>query len=877
MRLSSWATTERDEQRLREEIEEHLALQTDDNLRAGVPPVEAQRQAVLKFGGMEAIKERYRDQRSLPFFETLLQDVRYGIRILRSSPAFTVVAVLSLALGIGANTAMFSIVDAVLLRPLPYADPSRLVMIWEQDEQGNRDNATYSTWHDWRAQSKSFDDLALMGSWQPTLTGNGDPENITGERVTNNFFRTLGVRPMLGRDFRPEEDTPKTSNVVMLSYELWKRRFGADPNICGSTISLNQASYVVAGVLPPQFPSLLRQGLAMNAPEIYRVLGYDVSSDSACRTCHHLLAIGRLKTGVTRAQAEAEMSGIQAGLMKLYPKEYASSGITIQPLAEHIVGKVAPTLRLLLAAVGFVLLLACVNLANLMLARSVSRGREISIRLALGASCARVIRQLLTENCLLTALAAVLALLPAFWAPAIVKAVGGKEIPRLSEVHLDAWVVLFCALLALITGIASGLGPALRLAREHPETHASPVRLGAQSTKIARTSRLLVAVEMCFSLTLLVCAGLVLRSLLAVVAVDPGFNPQHLLTMQVTTVGPAYKENVPVRQFYRQVIERIRALPGVVNAAGVSQIPLGGNMDRYGFHALGKMNVANPELDPSADRYCVTPDYLRTMGIPLLRGRDFLPSDDEGAQPVVIVNSEAVRRIWPNEDPLGKQVMLGGTSQPPWTVVGVVGDVHHEGLDQVPAMQFYVPHAQWKYAEDLIIVVRTIGDPNRLAPSMQQAIHSVDAKQPISHVATLEDLVQGSVVSRRMVLFLLGGFALLALLLASIGVYGVTAYGVAQRTYEIGVRMAIGATPQGVRRMVLGEGLRFTMLGIVLGIILALFATRLITAMLFGIKNTDPLTFASVIALLLAVAIGACWIPARRASRVEPQAALRQN
>ena len=875
-RLSSCATRERDERRLRDEIEEHLALQTADNVRAGMQPLEARRQAVLKFGHVEAMKEHYRDLRSLPFFETLMQDVRYGIRILCSSPVFTVVAVLSLALGIGANTAMFSIVDAVLLRPLPYTDPDRLVVIWEQDEQGNRDNATYSTWHDWRAQSTSFDDMALMGSWLPTLTGSGEPESISGLRVTSNFFRTLGVRPMLGRDFRPEEDTPNTSNVVILSYELWKRRFGADPDISGKTISLNQSSYIVAGVLPPQFPSLLRQAEALGAPEIYRVLGYDVSLPWACRTCHHLVAIGRLKASVTRPQAEAEMGAIQDGLMRRYPKEYASGGITIQPLADHIVGKVAPTLRLLLAAVGFVLLLACVNLANLMLARSATREREMAIRVALGAGRGRVIRQLLTENCLLGVLAAGLALLLAFWAPAISHAMSGVELPRLSEVHLDTRAVLFCAVLGLITGIASGLGPAVHLARKHPD---AALKDGSRSSVagVRRPTGLLVALEMCFSLTLLVCAGLMLRSLVAVLAVDPGFNPQHVLTMQVTTVGPTYKEDEPVRQFYRQVIGRIRALPGVVDAAGVSQIPLGGNMDRYGFHAVGKMNVANPELDPSADRYAVTPDYLRTMGIRLLRGRDFSSSDAQGTQRVVIVNREAVRRIWPNEDPLGKQVKLGGSDEPPWTVVGIVSDVHHEGLDQVPAMQSYVPHAQWQHADDLIIVVRTSGEASHLAKSVQQAIHSVDAKQPISHVATLEDLVRASVVGRRTVLFLLGGFALLALLLASIGVYGVTAYGVAQRTYEIGIRLAIGATPPGVLRMVLSEGLRLTIAGIALGIILALFATRLIATMLFGIKSTDPLTLGSVIAVLLAVAMGACWIPARRASRVEPQSALRQN
>lgn len=864
------------ERELDAEMQAHLQLLADEKVAAGVDPQTARRRARMELDGMETVKEEVRDARAGSLLEQVAQDARYGVRVLRASPLFTLVAVLSLALGIGANTTIFSIANAVLFRPLPYAQPDRLMMIWEKDDHGRPDNATFATWSDWRAQSKSFEDMALVSSWSLPLTEGREPEQLVGLRVTNNFFRLLGVRPMLGRDFRPEEDTPAASHVVMLSYQLWRRRFASDPNIAGKTISLAQVPFVVAGVLPPDFPPLISQGVKGEQPEIYRVLGYDLTLPWSCRSCHHLNAVGRLRPGIHRQQAEAEMNLIQDGLVKRYPKEYSGNGVILQPLQDYIVGPVSPTLRLLLGTVGFVLLLACVNLSNLMLARSASRRREMSIRTALGASRARVVRQLLTENCLVALLAAVLGLIPAVWAAALVRVLGGGDIPRLNEVHVDGRVLLFCAALALVAGLISGLGPTLRLSRGNLDDH---LKEGARSVggAASRTNAVLVTVEVCFSLVLLVGAGLLLRSLMLVLAVDPGFRPDHVLALKVGLVGKAYQKDQPVRLFYQQAEDRIAALPGVEGVAASSQIPLSGNLDRYGFHAVDKTNAANPERDPFADRFTVTPGYLRTMGIPLLKGRDFQRSDAEGTQPVIIINRAAAERVWSGEDPLGKQVKFGDPKLPAWTVIGVVGDVHHDALDQQPAMQFYTPHAQWPNADtDMTFVVRTAGDPEAMTAAVERAIRSVDA-QPISHVTTLERMIGVSVISRRLVLSLLGGFALLALVLAAVGVYGVAAYGVAQRTREIGIRMALGATPTAVRRMVLGEGLRLTLAGIALGMMLAVAATRLLAGMLFGVKTTDPATLVGVTLLLLAVATAAVWVPALRATRIEPQSALRHD
>jgi putative ABC transport system permease protein len=864
------------ERDLTDEMEANLAAHVEDNVARGMTPEEARRQALIRLGGMEQTKEAYRDQRSVPWMENLIQDVRYGARLIAKSPGFATIAVLSLALGIGANTTIFSIVNGVLWQPLPFAEPDRLVAVWEVDDHGGTDNATFATWQDWRAQSKSFDDIALIATWVPTANGDRDAEQLLGARVTNNFFRTLGVRPMIGRDFNAEEDTPKTNTVVMLTYGLWKRRYGSDPAIAGKTITLNQTNYVVAGVLPPDFRSLVYRSSNGENYEIYRVLGYEASLPWACRTCHHLMSVARLRDGVPLAQAQAEMSGIQKNLKKQYPNEYSGDGVLLQPLRDQIVAPAAPTLRLLLGAVGFVLLIACANLANLLLARSSYRRREIAVRVALGASRSRIVSQLLTENCLLALIAAAIGILPAYWAPALVRYFGGSAIPRLDEIHLNTIVVLFAVLVAVITGVISAIVPALRITGSQMKRPLVEGSRGASGAGL-RTNSALIALEICLSLTLLLGAGLLLRSMMRVLNVNPGFDPQHVLSLRVALSGQAFAKDEPVRQYFAQVIERIGTIPGVESVGAASQVPMGGNMDFYGFHPQGKMN-ANPSLDPSAERYAITPGYLKTMRIPLKTGREFSPTDVATTPPVILVNQAAAKRIWPGEDPIGKQVKVGGTEKGWWTVVGVVGDVHHYGLDEQPTMQFYIPQAQWPNTDsDMTIVVRTPGDPRAIVSSVESVIRSIDANQPVSHVQPLDELVGASVNGRRLALFLIGGFATLALLLAAVGVYGVTSYSVAQRTREIGIRMALGATPAAVRRMVLRSGLGMTVVGAAFGLAGSFGVSRAIGSMLFGVKANDPATLGAVTAILLTVAAAACWIPARRATRVDPQIVLRQE
>lgn len=813
--------------------------------------------------------------RRLNYIENFLQDLGYGLRQLRRSPGFTAVAVLTLALGIGANTAIFSIVNGVLLRPLPYRDPGRLTLVWEKDELGHPDNATFATYTDWKAMSKSFEELALYRSWQPTVTGSGDPEQLSGLRVTNNYFRMLGIRPELGRDFRPEEETPSASHVVILSRGLWQRRFNSDPNIAGKTITLNAASFIVAGVLPADFQSLMSMDPRGGTVEIWGVLGYDASLPWACRTCHHLIAIGRLRPGVTLAKANAEMDTISAALWKAYPKDYSASGVILMPLRDYLLGPVSTTLYVLLGAVTFVLLVACANLANLLLARATRRNMEMAVRTALGATRGRVIRQLLAENCLLALLGAAVGLTPAYWTPNLLAALGTGDLPRLAEVRLDWRVLLFTLGLVLLTGVLSGMAPAFRLSNTGLHDTLKEGARGSSGAAGRRLRALLVVSEIALSLTLLVGAGLLLRSLARLLTVSPGFDASHVLTMRVSLLGEKYADNKNLRQFFVQASERVRALPGVEAAGVVSQIPLGGNMDQYGFHVEGRIN-ANPELDPSAERYCVTPGYRRTMSIPLLRGRDLAETDSADAPQVLLINEAAARQMWPGEDPLGKHVKLGGIDKPWWTVVGVVGDVHQRGLDFAPDMQFYVPHAQWPFPDsDMTFAIRTDGPPGALAQAARQAIRSLDSNQPISRIMPLEDYVGLSVQGRRFSLVLLAAFAVIALLLSTVGVYGVTAYTVALRTREIGIRMALGAQGRDVLALLLREELLLVLGGIALGIAASAALTRFLASMLFEVKPTDPATFVLVATLLAAVAGLACWFPTRRATTVDPLVALR--
>ena len=863
-------------QELDEELKGFLEMAAEEKMKQGMSRKDALRAVRLERGRVDVAREEVRSSGWESFVETCWQDLRFAVRMLSKSPGFTTVAVLTLALGIGANTAIFSLVNGVLLRPLPYHNPNRLTMIWEKSRDGSRENVGYATYLDWKSQNKSFEEIAIYSSWQPVLQV-GEPEQLSGLRVTSNYFRTLGIHPEIGRDFLPEEDVPNANKVVMLSHSLWQRKFNSDPNIAGKPINMNATQYIVAGVLPARYQSLMNQDPRGGAVEIWRVLGYDVSQPWACRTCHHLVAIGRLRDGVAITEANAEMDTISAALSKAYPKDYDDTGVILTPIREQLLGPASAPLYILLGAVSFVLLVACANLANLLLSRATDREREVAVRTALGATRGRIIRQLLAENCVLGLLGAAAGFIPAYWTPKVLASIGGGDLPRLEQVNLDWRVLLFTVGVALLTGIAAGLAPGYRLSKN---TMHDSLREGMRSSGSVASRRLrglLIISEIALSVTLLIGAGLLLRSLSRLLVVSPGFDSTNVLSMQTTVLGQRFNDNAVVRQYFADAVERLRALPGVQSAAAASQIPLAGNMDKYGFHVEGEMH-ANPEEDPSAERYCITPGFLETMRIPLLRGRDITPADTATAPQVLLIGETTARRMWPGEDPIGKRVRLGGVDNPWWTVVGVTGDVHHVGLDADPDMQMYVPHQQWPFPDGLMVfVIRAASTPAAISSAAQQAIHSIDTTQPISRVMPLESYVGLSVQGRKFALILIGAFAGIALALSVVGIYGVTAYNVAQRTREIGLRIALGAQRSELLGAVLRQGMLLVACGVATGVIASVALTRFLATMLFDVQPTDRLTFASVVLLLIAVSAAACFVPARRAMRVDPMVALRHE
>ncbi|HKW31961.1 MAG TPA: ABC transporter permease [Candidatus Acidoferrum sp.] len=859
---------------LNEELSTFLEMAVEEKIKQGISRRDALRSVRVEQGNFEVTREVVRAATWESFVETSWKDLRFAMRMLGKSPGFTSVATLTLALGIGANTAMFSLVNGVLLRPLPYRNPDRLTMVWEKGRDGSAENVGYATYLDWKAQNKSFEQLAIYSSWQPVLQI-GEPEQLNGLRVTSNYFRTLGVHPEIGRDFLPEEDAPNSNKVVMLSHSLWQRKFNSDPNIAGKNIDMNATQYIVAGVLPASYQSLMSQDPRGGTVEIWRALGYEISQPWACRTCHHLVAIGRLRDGVSINQATAEMDTISAALSKAYPKEYDDVGVIVTPMREQLLGPASTPLYILLGAVCFVLLVACANLANLLLARATNREREVAVRTSLGATSGRVTRQLLIENCLLGLLGASAGLFPAHWMPRLLAIIGAGDLPRLDQVHLDWRVLLFTAGVALLTGVVTGLVPAYRLSKMELRDCLQEGSRSSGNVANSRLRGLLIVSEVALSLTLLISAGLLLRSLSRLLVVSPGFDPANVLSMQTSVLGPRFNNNEVVRQYFAQAVERLRTLPGVQSAAAASQIPLAGNMDRYGFHAEGKIHT-NPEEDPSAERYCITPGFLETMRIPLLRGRDISSADTATAPQVLLISNTTARRMWLGEDPIGKRVKLGGLDKPWWTVVGVTGDVRHVGLDAAPDMQMYIPHRQWPYPDGLMVfVIRTAGPPTAISSPAQRAIHYIDPLQPISRIVPLEDYVALSVQGRRFALILIGAFASIALVLSVVGIYGVTAYTVSQRTREIGIRAALGAQRAELFGLLLRQEMLLVLYGVIAGVLASVAFTRFLASLLFDVQPTDPLTFATVVPLLVAAAAAACFFPARRAMRVDPIVALR--
>jgi putative ABC transport system permease protein len=802
----------------------------------------------------------------------LAHDVRYAVRALRHAPGFAAVSVVTLAIGIGANTSIYSVLRAVILRPLPYADPKRLVTVGDAEE-GHTGTVGYTTVVDWRAQTRSFDDLALVRTWTPTLLRGAEPERLSGVRVTANYFAMLGIRPALGRDLAAEEDQPARWRVVLISDGLWRRRFNADPSVVGRTIRMADNDYQVLGVLPASFDPLVEEHYYQR-PDVWAPLGYVVGGDSACRSCQHLRAIGRLKHGITLESAERDINQIQNGLRAQFPSEYRTVGhIAVIPLTAELDGGIRPALTALMGAVFFVLLIACANVANLLLARMVKRERDLSLRAALGASRSRLVRELLVESLVVALMGALLSIaLSAFAVPLIIR-LTPFTVPRLGSARVDVGMMAFAVGLATATTLCVGLLPALRATR----INVSPTLAWAgRSTSPAPTSaarRVLVGADVALAVVLLVGAGLMIRSVWRLMAVNPGFDPENVLTLQIAMSGPQYADDAQVVVAGDRILAGIRTLRGVTAVALAGQIPLSGNFDTRGFHVEGRPETSD---DLAVERYSVTPEYFSAMRVPLVRGRWLTEMDRAGMQRVMVVAERTARLVWPGQEPVGQRVRFGSAASPPYTVVGVVGDVRHYEMAKPPTPQFYVSQRQFTDSF-LTVVVRTDGDPRALAGDVRRAISAAATDVPVFNVETMSDLVAKSVGSRRFVMVLLELFGAIALLMTAIGIYGVISYGVSERTREIGVRTALGATRGDIARLIIGGGLVTVMIGLAVGCGLALGLTRYVQASLFGVSPVDPLTFAGVIAALMGVSLLAQALPVVRATRVEPVAALHQD
>ncbi len=794
--------------------------------------------------------------------ETLLHDLRFATRVLLKSPGFTAIAVLTLALGIGANCAIFSVVNAMLIQSLPFRDPDRLMWVWDVQPQLEQAPASYPEFVDWRNMNQVFEQMAAGRGANFNLTGTGDPERLPGYSVTANFFQMVGINPELGRAFLPEEDKPGNDQVVLLSTTLWRRRFGSDHAILGKTISLNGKSYNVIGVIPPMSAML-------TSAEVFTPMGLDVTKTN--RGLHFLNVLARLRQGTSMSQAQANMGTIAAQLKKQYSTDH---DIRVARLREVLVGDVRRLLLVLFATVGFVLLIACTNVANLQLARANSRQKELSIRLALGASRWRVVRQWLTESALLALLGGSLGVLMAYWGVRSLTTLQIRGIPTLNHVGLDGTVLVFTLGLSLLAGFLFGLMPALHSSKPNLSDSLKEGSRGSSLGSGHRSTRSLLMVnEVAMALVLLVCAGLMIRSFQRLMRVQPGFEPENVLTLRVNLPVSKYTDDQKQSSFYRQVLERIEILPGVVSAGLINNLPLGGGDTNGDFQIEGAPPWPTND-GPMTEDYVTSPNYFQAMRIPLLKGRLFTDRDNFGAPNVSVINEAFARRVWPNQDPLGKRIQIGWPTSNWLTIVGVVGDVKHEGLDQAPMLQAYVPYLQG-LEPAMTLVVRTQTNPLNLVNDVRNQILAVDKDQPVFNVKPLAEVRSESVLQKRLTMIMLALFAAVALILACVGIYGVVSYSAGQRTHEIGIRMALGAGQGDVLGLIIRQGMLLVTIGILIGAAASLLLTRFIRSLLFGVSATDPLIFSAISLLLAIVAFFACYIPARRATRVDPVVALR--
>jgi len=882
-RVRSWTKSTvrstRMERDMDEEMRFHVEAHATELMKRGMTREKALRQARLEFGGLETAKAQCRDAVGVSFLETLMQDLRHSVRGMLRTPVFALTAVIVLALGIGATTAIFSVVDAVLLRPLAYRDSGRLVTIL----MSGTGPVSVANYIDWRDQSRSFSTMGAADYWSPNLTGIDSPEHITGLKVTQNLFPMLGIEPMLGRLFLEGEDKDGADREVILSHRLWQRRFSSDPAVLGKPIVLDGNAFVIVGVMPPefQFAPFWATKAELWVPNAF---GARIHS----RGGNSLRIFARLKDGVSLTQARAEIASITARLEQQFPG--TNRNVVVTPLKEKVVGSIETPLLVLLAAVGFVLLITCANVAHMLLARAATRQKEIAVRAALGARRGRLIRQFLTESILLGGVGGALGLLLAVLGTRALIALSPANIPRVQTVSIDAHAALFLLAATILTSVGFGLVPALQASSVNVnDTLKEGGRGGTEGVQRNRLRSLLVVSEFSLALMLLIGAGLMIRTFAALEAVDPGFNPHHVISMIVSVAGS--KEAEPGRRefFYRQLIERVRSLPGVEAAGAINHLPLAGDLWGWSFLVEGRPKP-RPGEAPKAVYRMVTPGYFAAMRLPIVRGHDITDADNITAPGVVIINEQAARQYWPGEDPIGKRVSFDDDTTNPtnWlTVIGIAKDAKQDNWTDKATPEAYLAAFQnhdyigdsgteaSKHMDYITLVARSVGDPAALASEMKQAVWSFDRNLAISQVVTMDGVVAEANAQPRFEMMLLSIFAAVALVLAAVGIYGVISYSASQRTHEIGVRMSLGATRGDVLLLVVRQGIWLAVAGSAAGLTGSLLLSRLMGGLLYGVKPTDPVTFAAVAFGLAVVAMLACYIPARRAMRIDPMAALR--
>ncbi len=864
------------ERELDAELESYVAMLAEERERAGMSAGDARRSALIEAGGLEQVKEDVRDVRAGVLIDTIAQDIRYGARMLVKSPGFTIAAVIALALGIGATTAILSVVDAVLLRPLPYEHPDRLVVILHH----GTDPVAPANFLDWREQSKSFAAMSAAEYWTPNLTGADKSEKLWALKLTTDMLPMLGVHPLMGRVFAADEGEPGRDHEVVLGYGLWQRRFAGNAKIVGTEVTLNGEAYTVVGVMPGTF-----RFAPFWATKSELWVPMSLASQSTQRGGNSLRIFAQLAAGVSLAQARADIAAITARLRQEYPG--TNGDVRVVPLKDRVVGDVRPALLVLLGAVAFVLLIACANVAHMLLARAAARQREIAVRTALGASRSRIVRQLLTESVLLGALGGVVGLALAALGIRVLVALGPSSLPRVETIGLDGRVLLFTLAVSLLTGVGFGLVPAMQASVLNlSESFKEGGRAGSEGVRRNRLRSMLMASELALALVLLIGAGLMIRTFVALQQIDPGFDPRGVLSMTVGVAGSA--ESAPGRRgpFYQQMLERVRALAGVRSASAINHLPLAGDTWGWAYWIEGQP-LPKPGETPTAVYRVVMPGYFKTMGIPLQRGRDVHESDAMGAPRVIVINEQLAQRAWPGQNPIGHRISLQKpTSDSVWmTVVGVSKNARQEDWAAPAQAEVYLPVLQNRsYLEDdgahvayMTLVLRAGDDAAAFAPRVREAIWSIDRGVAVSEVQTMRQVVADATAGPWFYLLLLVVFASVALVLAAVGIYGVMSYAVTRRTHEIGIRLALGAKPSDVLRLVVGQGMGVALAGAGAGIIGALVLTRLMSGLLYGVRASDPVTFAGVTALLCAVAFAATLIPARRATRIDPIQAMKNE